>query len=111
MTQIRYAVRRVVREPWSAAVAVATVAIAIGACTAMFSIVQAVLLRPMGIESPARVVVMWPTDQAIAAEFPYAAARTLSAMSSAMSAQGVCQGRRTRGRRARRDRHHVFQAF
>ncbi len=82
MTQIRYAVRRVVREPWSAAVAVATVAIAIGACTAMFSIVQAVLLRPMGIESPARVVVMWPTDQAIAAEFPYAAARTLSAMSS-----------------------------
>jgi hypothetical protein len=44
----------------------------------MFSIMQAVLLRPMGIEAPARVVVVWPTSHGNVGEFPFAAARTLS---------------------------------
>ena len=78
MSRIHYAFRRLAREPWSAVVAIATLAIAIGACTALFSIVQAVLLRPMGIDAPARVVVMWPTSHGNVSEFPFAAARTLS---------------------------------
>src|SRR5262245_4132568 len=77
MRTLRFAVRRLWREPWFAMTAIATLAIAIGACTAMFSIVQAVLLRPMGIAAPARIVVMWPTTQGAVGEFPFAALRTL----------------------------------
>ena len=34
----------------------------IGACTAMFSIVEAVLPRPMALPAAARVVMLWPID-------------------------------------------------
>src|SRR5436189_3967870 len=55
----RYAIRRLVREPGFAATAILTLAVGIGACTAMFSIVQAVLLRPFGIAAPGRIVITW----------------------------------------------------
>jgi hypothetical protein len=48
----RHAMRRLVRESGFAATAILILAIGIGACTAMFSIVQAVLLRPFGVAAP-----------------------------------------------------------
>jgi predicted permease len=50
------------REPRFAIVAVLILAVGIGACTAMFSIVHAVLLRPMALPNAARVVMLWSID-------------------------------------------------
>lgn len=53
------ALRRLRREPGYAATAVATFAVAIAANSAIFSAVNAVLLRPLPIEAPSRVAVVW----------------------------------------------------
>jgi putative ABC transport system permease protein len=79
---LRYAVRRLLRERRFAAVAVLILAVGIAACTVMFSVVQAVLLRPYNIDDPGRVVVMWPVQQDVVGEFTYNAARDLHRLKS-----------------------------
>lgn len=71
MNDLRLAVRRLAREPALAIAAIATLALGIGTCTAMFSIVEAVLLKSMGIAQPSRLIVMWPQHGDTAGEFTY----------------------------------------
>ena len=53
---VRYTLKWLVRSPGFTAVAIASLAIGIGFNTALFSIIDALLLRPLPIERPDRVV-------------------------------------------------------
>src|SRR5688572_33226149 len=56
LSNLRLALRQLARSPGFAFTAIATLALGIGVCTAMFSIVQAVLLKPLPVREPGRLV-------------------------------------------------------
>src|SRR5438045_8861628 len=55
------AVRAWRRRPTFAAIAIATIAIGIGAATSIFSVVDGVLLRPLALPRPGRLIAIWQT--------------------------------------------------
>ena len=61
---LSYAMRFFRRHPASAAVLVLTLSLGIGGTTAMFSLVEAVLLRPLPYTDEDRVVMVWETEPA-----------------------------------------------
>ena len=58
-SDLRYALRTIRTRPGFAAAVVGTLALGIGASTAMFSIVDAALLRSLPFDRPDRMVVLW----------------------------------------------------
>jgi predicted permease len=63
LNDLRYALRRIRKTPSATAIAVLTLAIGVGANTALFSIIRAVLLKPRPFADAERIVLLgerWP---------------------------------------------------
>ena len=62
LQDLRYALRLIAKSPAFSAVAIGSLALGVGANTAIFSLVNVLLLRPIPVEEPARLASVFTTD-------------------------------------------------
>ena len=70
LQDLRYALRQLVKSPGFALAAILTLSLAIGANTAIFSVVNAILRHPAGVDHPERVAVLNTRYAQFTLDFP-----------------------------------------
>jgi putative ABC transport system permease protein len=85
MNDLKFAFRQLLKNPGFTAVSVLTLALGIGACTAIFSVVNCVLLRPLAYPQSDRLVVIQETKLPRFPEFAVAPANYLDWRAQASS--------------------------
>ncbi len=87
---LRFAARTLARSRWFSVLAIVTLAVGIGATTALFSLLDTVLLRPLPYHEPQRLVEIWGRDdQRGGMRVPGAILEALRAQSKTLQAIGT----------------------
>lgn len=95
LLDVRYCLRTLAKNPGFTSVAVLTLALGIGANTAIFSVVQGVLLAPLPYSEPDRLVMVWennPRFQRVWISYPNFRDWQRTARSFQQMAAGLDQG-------------------
>ena len=88
MQDLRFALRQIWMYPGFSAVAVLTLALGIGANTAIFSVIYGVLLKPLPYPEPERLVTLWERSPERGIEQEILAGRPVILMLRVLDAPG-----------------------
>ena len=86
---LRYAMRQMRRNPGFTIVSIVTLALGIGACTAIFSAVNPILFSPLPYPHPNRVLMIWNTYQGARWELSFGTYRELLARSRSFESLAI----------------------